>query len=112
MTSTSTLATASARPVSVTSNDLRTVFRDQNHVLFLCTPGTVLVRGREIRIYIKADPWKVRRDSTLVEAVQPSGKIQLLGLDPWMRHGLADVRFYGTMPCKFFGYLYSEAMSR
>jgi hypothetical protein len=30
-------------PTSALGNDLRTVFRDQNHMLLLCTSSTVLV---------------------------------------------------------------------
>ena len=29
-----------------------------------------------------------------MEAVQPSGKIQPLGLDPWIRHGLEDINVH------------------
>jgi hypothetical protein len=62
-------------------DDLRAVFHDQNHMLLLCTPGTVLV-GEVGESCVRAEQWKTKQPLTSVEAVQPSGKIQLLGLLP------------------------------
>ena len=57
-------------------------------MFLLCTSGAVLVR-----ISKEVIGQRIGR-STSVEAVQPSGKIQPLGLDPWIRHGLEDVKVH------------------
>jgi len=61
-------------------NDLRTVLHYQNHMLLLCTPSAVLLAKQAD--HVSGRKMEDEANRTSVEAVQPSGKIQLLGLLP------------------------------